>query len=211
MSSYVSPSSPQSHFQVIYADPPWLYRNWSRSGTSARPEPVRRGRSVPYPCLTTADICALPVHDLCAPDCVLFLRATYPMVPDALAVVGAWGFRYKSVDCTWVKTNPSGTGFAYGLGHWTRANPEICLLATRGQPKRVSKAVPNLVTSPRREQSRKPDEVRERIVALCGEVPWVELFARQKVPGWRAWGNQVPSDLVLGTASRCRQRARGQY
>lgn len=184
-------------FNVLYADPPWLYCNWSPGRAQSMPGAASHGRTVPYPCMPTRDICALPVQGLAAPDCVLFLWATYPMLPDALAVIGAWGFTYKSVAFTWVKLNPSGRGFAYGLGYWTRANPELCLLATRGHPKRVSKSVPNLLVSPRREHSRKPDEVRERIVTLCGDVPRAELFARQRVPGWSAWGNEVVSDFTL--------------
>jgi N6-adenosine-specific RNA methylase IME4 len=83
------------------------------------------------------------------------------------------------------------------MGYWTRANPEICLLATRGHPKRLSASIPNLLVSPVRDHSRKPDIVRERIVALCGDVPRAELFARETVPGWSAWGNEVRSDFAL--------------
>lgn len=149
----------------------------------------------PYVCMGTEAIRALPVRDIAAQDCILFLWATYPMLPDALSVIEAWGFAYKTVAFTWVKANRSGKGFHFGLGYWTRANPEICLLATRGRPRRLSRAVPNLLVSPLREHSRKPDEARERIVALCGDLPKAELFARQKVPGWSAWGNEVACDF----------------
>lgn len=188
-------------FNVIYADPPWLYTKWSDGPQQAPPGKAKpagqRVRPVPYPCMPTKDICALPVQQLADRDCVLFLWAIYPKLPDAFEVIRAWGFVYKTVAFTWTKLNPSGRGFAYGLGYWTRSNPELCLLATRGHPRRVSKAVPNLLVSPRREHSRKPDEVRERIVQLCGDLPRAELFARQKVPGWSAWGNEVASDFTL--------------
>jgi site-specific DNA-methyltransferase (adenine-specific) len=128
---------------------------------------------------------------------VLFLWATYPMLPEAFKVIAAWGFTYKTTAFTWVKTNPSGRGFALGLGYWTRANPEICLLATKGAPKRRRMDVPNLIVSPRREHSRKPDEARDRIVALCGVVPRLELFARQRTIGWKVWGNEVSSDVPI--------------
>jgi len=147
--------------------------------------------------MTTADICALPIPSVAAADSILFLWATYPMLPDALRVMAAWGFTFKTVAFTWVKQNPSGTGFHFGLGYWTRANPEICLIGIKGRPCRVSKAVPNLIISPRREHSRKPDEIRERIIELCGDVPRLELFARQKAPGWSVWGNEVPCDISL--------------
>jgi N6-adenosine-specific RNA methylase IME4 len=149
--------------------------------------------------MPTSAICALPVAELAAPDALLFLWVTYPMLKEALAVIEAWGFTYKSVAFTWCKLNPSGKGYHFGLGYWTRGNPEICLLATKGHPRRQSRTVPNLVTSLRREHSRKPDEVRERIVALCGDLPRVELFAREKTPGWSAWGNEVDSDITLAS------------
>jgi len=183
-------------FNIIYADPPWHYQSWARR-SSAAGEGGRTGRGVPYPTMPTSAICALPVAELAAQDALLFLWATYPMLPDALRVIGSWGFAYKGVAFTWCKLNPSGVGWHFGLGYWTRGNPEICLLATKGRPRRQSRKVANLVVSPRREHSRKPHEVRERIVALCGDLPRVELFARQKTPGWSAWGNEVDSDIAL--------------
>jgi N6-adenosine-specific RNA methylase IME4 len=185
-------------FPIIYADPPWRLKNWSME-EEARPGErwARRRGPAPYPCLNTEQIAVLPVHSIAAADCVLFLWATYPMLSAALAVIAAWGFVYKTVAFTWVKLNPSGHGFHFGMGYWTRANPEICLLATRGRPKRLSRSVPNLIVSPRREHSSKPDEVRDRIVALCGDVPRIELFARKRTPGWSVWGNEVDSDISL--------------
>jgi site-specific DNA-methyltransferase (adenine-specific) len=187
-------------FGVIYADPPWLFTRWSTDPAVLNASAGRRVRPIPYPCMPTRDICALPVQSISANTCVLFLWTIYPKLPDAFEVIKAWGFTYKTCAFTWVKRNPSGTGFSFGLGYWTRANPELCLLATRGQPKRLSKSVPNLIISPRREHSRKPDEVRDRIVQLCGDVPRAELFARQKLPGWSAWGNEVESDISLPTS-----------
>ncbi len=149
------------------------------------------------PCLTTPQISALPVRELAATDCVLFLWAIYPMLPDALVVINAWGFQYKTVAFTWCKQNPSGIGFHFGMGYWTRSNPEICLLATKGRPKRASRSVPNLVIARRADHSRKPAEVRDHIVALCGDQSRLELFARDKVAGWSAWGHDVDSDLTL--------------
>jgi N6-adenosine-specific RNA methylase IME4 len=190
-------SPPPLRYSVIYADPPWLYAKWSGEPHVLAQMRARSSRPVPYPCMKTPEICALPVGSICADDCVLFLWAISPLLPDAFKVITAWGFTYRTIAFTWVKQNPSGVGFAFGLGYWTRANPELCLLATRGKPKRVSKSVPNLLISPRREHSRKPDEARERIVELCGDLPRAELFARQTVPGWSAWGNEVQSDFTL--------------
>ena len=112
------------------------------------------------------------------------------MLPQDFEVIKAWGFKYKTVAFTWVKENKS-EGYFTGLGYWTRANPEMCLLATKGKPKRISKSVRQLVMDKRREHSRKPDRIRNDIVELCGDLPRIELFARQRVDGWDNWGNQV--------------------
>lgn len=144
-----------------------------------------------------ADICALPVADLTDKDCALFLWVTFPVLPDAFKVIEAWGYTYKSVAFTWIKTCRKSEGFHVGMGHYTRANAEICLLATKGSPKRVSKGVRQLIVSPIEEHSKKPDEVRDRIVQLFGDVPRVELFARQNAEGWDSWGNEIEPDIIL--------------
>ena len=138
----------------------------------------------------------LPVQDLSAKDCVLFLWATYPKLPEAIKTLQCWGFRYSSVAFTWIKTTKNDK-WHFGLGYWTRANPEICLIATKGHPKRINKTIPNLIVSRVREHSRKPDEVREKICALLGDLPRIELFARESVKGWDCWGNEVKSDIEL--------------
>ncbi len=171
-------------YNVILADPPWSFRAWSNKG-------MGRSAEQHYPTMRLEDIKALPVSDLAAEDCVLFLWATFPMLKEALEVAEAWGFVYKTVAFTWVKENRKSPGLFWGLGYWTRANAEVCLLATRGSPKRQSAAVHQVILSPVERHSKKPDEVRERIVTLMGDVPRVELFARQQTPGWDVWGNEV--------------------
>ena len=180
-------------YSVILADPPWSFRAWSDKG---------KGRSAEqhYPTMLLEDIKALPVSDLAAEDCVLFLWATFPMLKEALKVAEAWGFVYKTVAFTWVKENRKSPGLFWGLGYWTRANAEVCLLATRGSPKRQSAAVHQVILSPVERHSKKPDEVQERIVTLMGDVSRVELFARQETPGWDVWGNEV--ECSPGLASR---------
>ncbi len=187
----MQPPAAAGTYRVIYADPPWSFRTYSARG---------KGRSADahYDTLDLAGIAALPVADWAAPDCVLFLWATDPLLPQALDVVRAWGFTYKTVGFYWAKLNPRANGalmlterdFFTGMGFWTRANPEPCLLATRGKPKRVSAGVKKLVVSPRREHSRKPDEVVRRIEALV-DGPYLEMFAREARPGWDGWGNQA--------------------
>jgi N6-adenosine-specific RNA methylase IME4 len=143
------------------------------------------------------DICALPVADVAAKDCALFLWATFPNLPEAFEVIRAWGFTYKTVAFTWVKRNRKSPGWFVGLGYYTRANAEICLLATRGSPKRVSKSVRQIIDTPLERHSKKPDEARTRIVQLFGDVPRIELFARERADGWDCWGNEVEPDIIL--------------
>lgn len=174
---------PAGPFGAIYADPPWSFAVYSDKG---------KGKSAErhYAVMSLAAIKALPVADVAAPDCALFLWASDPMLPQALEVMAAWGFVYKTVAFTWAKTTAPFGKWHFGCGYWTRANPEMCLLGTRGKPKRLSAAVRQLVVAPRREHSRKPDEVAggiERLVA----GPYLEMFARTTRPGWTAWGNQT--------------------
>jgi N6-adenosine-specific RNA methylase IME4 len=178
-----------NHYGVIYADPPWTFATYSRKG---------KGRSAEahYDCMTLAEIKALPVVDWAADNCVLLLWTTDPLLPMALDVIGAWGFTYKTVGFYWTKLNKSALkpvydegSFFTGLGFWTRANPEICLLAARGHPRRRSANVKKLIVSPRREHSRKPDEAYRRIEALC-QGPYLEMFARSAQPGWDAWSEK---------------------
>lgn len=180
-------------YNVILADPPWSFRAWSSKG-------MGRSAEQHYPTMRLEDIKALPVSDFAAGDCVLFLWATFPMLKEALEVIDAWGFTYKTVAFTWVKENRKSPGLFWGLGYWTRANAEVCLLATRGSPKRQSAAVHQVILSPVERHSKKPDEVQERIVTLMGDVSRVELFARQETPGWDVWGNEV--ECSPGLASR---------
>ena len=171
-------------YEVIYADPPWLFKTRSDKGKDKSPERH-------YPVLSIADICNLPVSDIAKPDSVLLMWVCDPLLDQAFKVIDAWGFKFKTVGFTWAKTNRKSLGFFTGLGYWTRGNPEMCLLATKGRPKRVSKSVSQLVVDIRREHSRKPDRIRDDIVNLCGDLPRIELFARQKTKGWDVWGNEV--------------------
>ncbi len=178
---------------IIYADPPWDYMRPTRKAGS-----FNRLRT-PYPTLSTAQLCHLPVQSIAHTHCVLFLWTTDAALPGALQVIKAWGFSYKTVAFVWSKRTKSHTPH-HAWGHWTLKNTEQCLLATRGTPNTLfkkSNTVRQLVEAPRREHSRKPDDVRERIVDLLGDIPRVELFARQKAPGWDVWGNALPNDIEL--------------
>ena len=141
------------------------------------------------------DIKRLPVRELADKDCALFLWVTFPMLCDAWGVMEAWGFSFKTVAFVWIKLNRKTDGIFWGLGHWTRANAELCLLATRGHPKRQSCNVHQVIISHIEEHSKKHDEARRRIEVLMGDVPRVELFARQSPPDWDVWGNEVESTV----------------
>lgn len=143
------------------------------------------------------DICSLSVGDIAAKDCVLFLWSTFPMLPEALKVIHAWGFSFKTLAFLWLKQNKKSKSWFFGLGFWTRGNAEICLLATKGHPKRQSAKVHQFIIAPIEAHSKKPDIVRDKIVELMGVLPRIELFARQKTAGWHVWGNEIDSDITL--------------
>lgn len=112
-----------------------------------------------------------------------------------MQIIKEWGFTYKSVAFVWLKKNKKADSWFYGLGFWTRGNAEICLLATRGHPRRQAADIHQLIISPIEAHSKKPNEAREKIVDLMGDLPRVELFARQTTAGWDVWGNEVAGTL----------------
>ena len=118
--------------------------------------------------MTLEDICNLPINDIAADDCVLFLWVTMPKLDECFEVIKSWGFKYKTCAFTWIKTYKKCGKPFMGMGRWTRANAEICLLATKGDPKRISANVQSVIISPVEEHSKKPDCVRERITCLLG-------------------------------------------
>lgn len=168
---------PAGPFSAILADPPWTFKVYSDKGKGRSPERH-------YGCMTLDAIKAMPVSRSANHDCILFLWTTNPMLPEALNVMKAWDFTYKTVGFCWTKPN------FMGLGYWTRANAEICLLGTRGSPKRLDRGVRMHIEARRREHSRKPDEIISGIERLV-PGPYLELFAREHRPGWVTWGNEV--------------------
>lgn len=177
----------RKQYSIVYADPPWNYNDKSKSHGG--------GAESHYPCMTTLEICRLPVQNIVKDDAVLFLWTTYPMIPDSLEVIKRWGFTFKTVAFTWVKTNENGKVFL-GMGNYTRSNAEICLLAIRGKGlTRIDASIPGTQLHKRREHSRKPAKFRNDIVRLYGDVPRIELFSREKIKGWDVWGNQTPTTI----------------
>ncbi len=176
-------------FDVILADPPWHFKVWNEESGSGR------SASKHYPVMSIEEICALPVNELRAGNCALFLWATWPTIFRYVPVVlKAWGFIYRTKAFTWVKTTKNGN-LAMGTGYYTRANDEPCLLAVRGSMPVADRGVLGTFLSPRREHSRKPDEQYEMIERLYPDRNYLELFAREKREGWSAWGNEIESDI----------------
>jgi N6-adenosine-specific RNA methylase IME4 len=184
--------SPGIHGAML-ADPPWYYVN----------QATRAATGKHYPQMSLGDIKRLPVARLAAMPCALFLWATWPNLPSALEVIDAWGFEYKTIAWVWIKLNKAGEKPIMGLGNYTRANTEPCLLAfkkvkTRGRAMPVADhGVPSWIMAPRREHSQKPDEQYDFVQRLYPEVPKLELFARHIWPGWDAWGQEIESTVQL--------------
>ena len=170
-------------YKVILADPPWSWKAWGVKGE-------KKSAKKHYRVMEPVDLRGLPVADRAASDAVLFMWCISSMLGDALKLIDAWGFTYKTAGFVWIKTNRQSGSLFWGLGYHTRQNAELCLLATRGKPKRLSGGVHQVIMSPRREHSRKPDEIYERIEALY-PGPYLEMFSRTDRAGWDAWGDET--------------------
>ena len=186
-------------YNIIYADPPWQFKNYND-------KKAKNWVGEHYGLLSTKDICNLPISDIADKDCVLFIWGTWPKLPDCLEVIKAWGFNYKTCGFNWIKTNKGNGSLFFGMGYWTRSNSEFCLLATKGHPKRVDANVFQVLKEPRTKHSSKPSVTRDYVVQLVGNLPRIELFARQKTDGWDVWGNEVESDINLETHNQSFQR-----
>ena len=175
-------------YDVVYADPPWQYNDKSSN---------RGGAARHYPTMTDDEILKLPVSNLANIDSVLYLWVTPPKLDVGLAVMKRWGFVFRTFGFVWVKSNPGGEGLAIGMGHHTRANAEVCLLGVRGKGvKRVDASIRQTQIHPRGQHSAKPGAFRTDLEKLYGPQNRVELFAREQVPGWDCWGNEVESEAV---------------
>ena len=174
---------PNKKYKIIYADPPWSYKDKALAGN--------RGAGCKYQTQSQEWLKQLPISKITDNDCILFLWVTMPKLNECFELIKAWGFEYKTVAFTWVKRNKKSNTWFMGMGCWTRANSEICLLATKGKPKRINASVHSVIDTPIEIHSKKPDITKERIVKLVGELPRIELFARQKTDGWDSWGNEI--------------------
>jgi N6-adenosine-specific RNA methylase IME4 len=194
-------------YDVILADPPWSFKVWNKDTGSGRSAESH------YPTMSLDDICALPIKQLAAKNCVLFMWAVYPSLFDAEKVIKAWGFEYKTLGFEWWKLNKKWFDvkldfseykmleklFFFGMGYYTRTNPEPCLLSTRGSMPVAVHNERNFIIAPIREHSQKPDEQYEKIERLYPNARKLELFARSRRSGWDVFGNQVEGSIRLPT------------
>jgi N6-adenosine-specific RNA methylase IME4 len=194
----------RGRYGAILADPPWSFKCWSGKGTDRAADNHYQTQSMDW-------LKSLPIGDLAAEDSVLFCWVCWPTLPEALDLIAHWGFEYKTCAFAWMKADVSTLDMfsdpvdaSMGLGYWTRANSEVALLATRGKPKRLDAGVRQGIIAPRREHSRKPDGIHERIERLV-EGPYCELFARQRRSGWDCFGNQT--DRFVETSEPMMARA----
>jgi N6-adenosine-specific RNA methylase IME4 len=178
---------PNKKYSIIYADPPWGYNSTSKNGTS------RGVAEKYYDTMELQDIKELPIKEIADDNSLLFMWITFPHLHELKEILDALGFTYKTVAFTWVKIYKHTKNPVLACGYWTRSNAEICILATRGKdyPRRISAGVSQIIVSEQRKHSQKPDEARKRIIDLLGDLPRIELFARQKTEGWDVWGNEV--------------------
>jgi N6-adenosine-specific RNA methylase IME4 len=183
-------------YKIIYADPPWSYED---------PALDRGGALRHYKTMSIDDIKSMPIKQISDDDCILFMWATFPKLREALDAISAWGFAFKTCAFVWIKTNKrtNVNQFSFlpheqfdsfwGMGRWTRSNAEICLLGIKGKPIRLNADVHQIIYVPIDDHSKKPAETRDRIVRLVGDLPRIELFARNVSEGWDVFGNEVES------------------
>lgn len=171
-------------YNIIYADPPWKYNTWRDGEGTAEKH---------YKTVKVEEIINMKdtIKKISEKDCILFIWITFPCLLDGIKVIKEWGFKYKTCGFNWIKRNKVSDTWFFGLGHWTRENSEICLLATKGAIKRKSNKVSQVIDTHIEEHSKKPAIVRDKITELVGDLPRIELFARQTSEGWDSWGDEV--------------------
>ena len=188
-------------YKIIYAAPPWEYSDVMTWKIMAG------GVSHHYKTMDIEAIKALPIANIADDDCILFLWATFPNLQWGLDVIKAWGFKYKTLGFSWIKLNKKDGKPWFGIGHYTKSNCEVCLIGVKGKSLKASDKVSSVVMTPREGHSKKPDIIRDKIVELCGDLPRIELFARDRgdkdlfggnrMDGWDTWGNEVKNSISI--------------
>ena len=187
---------PNKKYQIIYADPCWKYRQGKSMGTN-----FQGAADAQYPCMDYKEIAELPVNKITDDVCILFQWVTFPMLKEGIYVLEHWGFEYKTVAFTWIKTNINNNNPFFGIGYYTKSNAEICLLGTKGNAHILVKnnGISQVIITPKTKHSKKPKEARNKIIKLVGDLPRIELFARppkdllfedESYKGWDVWGDE---------------------
>jgi len=173
-------------YSIIYVDPPWNYNKRNNKHT-------RFGGGVHshYQTMSMEDIEKIPVDKLSGDNCALLLWTTFPYLDKQIQLFEKWGFKYKTLGFSWIKLNSKNGKPFFGIGYYSKSNCEVCLLGIKGKMKPITNSISSCVISPKEKHSKKPNEVRDRIVQLFGDLPRIELFARENVLGWDCWGNEV--------------------
>jgi len=178
----------QKKYKIIYADPPWQYTDKSLN---------RGGAERHYSTASTEDIKKIDVASVTDKDCILFMWVTFPQMKRAMDLIEAWGFEYKTIGFNWVKRNKIADSWFWGMGSWTRSNSEVCLIGVKGKPLRESRSIHSVLDDRVMKHSKKPTRVRDLIVELCGDVPRLEMFARESAEGWDVFGNEAPNSIDI--------------
>ena len=178
-------------YEIIFCDPPWKFNNKNTGGS------MKSGASNKYKVMTLDEMKLLPISDIASDNCVLFMWWVGSQPQEAIDLVDAWGFSLKTMTgFVWVKRTKLWKMF-FGMGHWTRAGAECCLIATKGKPKRLSASIRSVIEAVSDVHSKKPNIFADKIVELCGDLPRLEMFARDKKNGWDTWGDEVECDVIL--------------
>lgn len=181
-------------YQIILADPPWWYNNRKTGGERKNKTRFGGGASKHYPLMKDWELIGLApfIHGLADKRCLLFMWATMPRLDFAIDLMRLWGFKYKTTAFTWVKCTKDRTSWKNGPGFYTASNTEIVLLGTKSLPVRPTKKMVNpIIMEPPGRHSAKPADVIKRIDAMYPNCKKIELFARDRAPGWDAWGKEV--------------------
>ena len=184
---------PNKKYNIIYADPPWHYG--SKSAVNNTTGSAIKPLSDHYRTMSLQELKNMPIKNMTKDDAACFMWVTDSHIDEALEVLRSWGFAYKTIAFNWVKTTSKGN-YCKNVAPWTMKSSEICLLGIKGRMTKYKQAnnIESLVISQRTQHSQKPNEVRKRIEDLFGDLPRIELFARQKTDGWDVWGDEIIDD-----------------
>ena len=187
---------PDKRYNIIYADPPWSYYKYNAPNRNKN-----LNAAANFKTMSDEEVYKLPVKDIADKNCALFLWTTWPKLQEGLRTISEWGFEYKTAAFVWTKSTRPTSPMSYfpryfGLGSYTRSGSEVCLLGIKGSMRRKNRFIGQVQQGIVRAHSAKPAIFRDLIVRLFGDLPRIELFARERIQGWDAWGNQITEDSI---------------